>query len=110
VTPFLLGIGSTILGRLLSTQGDHAGAVDALHAAARHAERAGLADPGWDPCPGDLVESLLTLGRVEEAEAELARLVAAGAGLDRPHLETRSHGWRPSCGRPARDRTTTPWR
>ena len=87
MTPFLLGIGSTILGRLLSTRGDHAGAVDALHAAARHAERAGLADPGWDPCPGDLVESLLTLGRVEEAEAELARLVAAGAGLDRPHLE-----------------------
>jgi DNA-binding CsgD family transcriptional regulator len=85
--PFLLGIGSTILGRLLSTRGDHAGAVAALHAAARHAERAGLADPGWDPCPGDLAESLLALGRVDEAEAELARLAAAGAGLDRPHLE-----------------------
>ena len=84
--PFLHGIGSTILGRLLSTQGDHAGAVEALRTASRHAERADLADPGWNPCPGDLVESLLALGRDDEAEAELARLVAAGAGLDRPHL------------------------
>jgi DNA-binding CsgD family transcriptional regulator len=89
--PFLLGIGSTVLGRLLSTQGDHAGAVKALRDAARHAGRAGLADPGWDPCPGDLAESLLALGRVDEAEAELARLVAAGAGLDRPHLTAVLH-------------------
>ena len=84
--PWLLGIASTILGQLLSTQGDHAGAVDALRTAAQHADRAGLADPGWAPCPGELVEALLALGRDDEAEVELAQLTAAGAGLDRPHL------------------------
>ena len=84
--PFLLSIAGKILGRLLSTRGDHRGAVDALRTAAQHAERADLADPGWDPAPGELVEALLALGRDDEAEAELARLVAAGSGLDRPHL------------------------
>lgn len=84
--PWLNGIAWTILGRLLSTRGDHAGAVDALRASMRHASRAGLADPGWNPCPGDLAEALLALDRVDEAEAELARLTAECAGRDRPHL------------------------
>jgi len=84
--PWLLGITWTILGRLCSTRGDHQGAVDALRTAAGHAARAGLADPGWDPSPGDLTEALLALGHVDEAAVELSRLSAAAAGLDRPHV------------------------
>ena len=84
--PFLLCIGATVLGRVLSTMGDDEGAVSALRSAGQHAARAGLADPGWTPCPGDLVEALLAVGRADEAEAELARLVDAAARLDRPHV------------------------
>jgi DNA-binding CsgD family transcriptional regulator len=84
--PWLLGIAWTIVGRLCSARGDHEGAVDALRTAAGHAARAGLADPGWEPCPGELTESLLALGRDDDAAVELSRLSATAAGLDRPHV------------------------
>jgi DNA-binding CsgD family transcriptional regulator len=85
--PWLLGIAWTILGRLHMTAGEPAKAVDALRTAATHAAAAGLADPGWNPCPGELTEALLAVGETDAAEVELGRLERALAGADRPHAE-----------------------
>ena len=59
-------------------------AVECLQRVWEHTEREGVDDPGAFPVAPDLVEALLELGRVDEAEAVLARLTELAERQEHP--------------------------
>ncbi len=65
------------LGLLELSRGDPASAYDLLAAAAAQLVAAGVVHPGCVPVLPDLVESLVGLGRLDEAEAAACRLDSA---------------------------------
>ena len=84
--PWLLAITWTISGRVHIARGRTDEAVTALRTAARHAARAGLVDPGWNPCPADLAETLVATGELSAADDAVGALVDGARGLERPHV------------------------
>ena len=72
-----------ILGLLELSVGDLDAAVIRLEAAARWVEQLGSVELGVIPCLPDLAETLVGLGRLEEAQAVVLRLEASATGRDR---------------------------
>jgi tetratricopeptide (TPR) repeat protein len=72
-----------ILGFLDLSLGDLVPAVVHLAAAARWVEQLGSVELGVIPCLPDLAETLVGLGRLEEASAVVDRLEASAIGRDR---------------------------
>jgi DNA-binding NarL/FixJ family response regulator len=71
-----------LLGLLELSRGDAARAHASLAEAHARLDAAGVHEPGYLPLLPDLIESLVTLGRLDEADAMLARLEALAAQLD----------------------------
>lgn len=76
--------GRRALGVAALVAGDHALAATHLQAVVDDVAAAGVGDPGSFPAAPDLVESLVALGRLDEAERELARLAELAAEQAHP--------------------------
>jgi ATP/maltotriose-dependent transcriptional regulator MalT len=73
-----------VLGFLDLSLSDFEAALMNLEPAVRWLEQLGSVEPAVIPCVPDLVEALVALGRVDEAEVLLDRLEAQAAERDRP--------------------------
>jgi DNA-binding NarL/FixJ family response regulator len=70
------------LGHVELSRGDPAAAWQALEALPQALDDFGIAEPCWQPILPDVVETLVALGRLEEAEAVLQQLEAQAAALE----------------------------
>jgi DNA-binding CsgD family transcriptional regulator len=78
-----LRLGPWALGLLELSTGDPAAARARLEPLWKASEAAGIAEPGENRYLGDLVESLIELGELEDAEALTGRLAQRAGKLDR---------------------------
>ncbi len=69
------------LGHVELSRGDPAGAWNALEGLPDALDEFGIAEPGWQPILPDVVETLVALGRLEEAEVFLQQLEAQATAL-----------------------------
>lgn len=84
-----------ILGSARLLAADPVGAVGELEAVSEALDAAGLEEPGAFPLAGDLVESLVGCGRVDDARAVLQRLAVTSERLRHPWglaVSQRCHG------------------
>jgi DNA-binding CsgD family transcriptional regulator len=72
------------LGHLALSTGDAAEAERVLGALWRDSQTAGIVEPGENRYLGDLVEALVALGRMDEADQLAAEIEQRGTELDRP--------------------------
>lgn len=70
------------LGHVELAGGDPAAAWQTLEGVLEGLDAFGIAEPGWQPILPDVVETLVMLGRPDEAEALLARLETRAGALD----------------------------
>jgi DNA-binding CsgD family transcriptional regulator len=73
-----------VLGFVHLSEGSYADAVVHLETAAQRVDALGSVELAIIPCLPDLVEALIALGRIEDAEPLVERLEASAAGRDRP--------------------------
>jgi ATP/maltotriose-dependent transcriptional regulator MalT len=73
-----------VLGFLELSLSNHEQAHAHLRPVVEYLDRMGSAEPGIIPCVPDDIEALVSLGRLDEAEALLDRLAEQGRALDRP--------------------------
>jgi DNA-binding CsgD family transcriptional regulator len=69
------------LGHVELARGDAAAAWQALEGMPEALEAFGIAEPGWQPVLPDVVEALVTLGRLDEADAVLRQLEEQAVAL-----------------------------
>ena len=69
------------LGHVELARGDAAAAWRALEGLPEALDTFGIAEPGWQPILPDVVETLVVLGRLDEAEAVLRQLETQAAAL-----------------------------
>ena len=81
---FNAGWNGAVLGFLELSLSNYERADEHLHPVLRYLEQMGSAEPGIIPCVPDGIEALVALGRLDEAEALLVRLLEQGRALDRP--------------------------
>jgi DNA-binding CsgD family transcriptional regulator len=81
---FNAGWNRAVLGFLELSLSNHEQAHAHLRPVVEYLDRMGSAEPGIIPCVPDDIEALVSLGRLEEAEALLGRLAEQGRALDRP--------------------------
>ncbi len=74
-------LGRWVLGFVALSADAPAEALDALEGLPETMERQGIGDPGRTPVLPDVVEALVAVGRLEEAETVLAGLEAQGSAL-----------------------------
>jgi hypothetical protein len=100
-----------VLGFLELSLSNPTAAMERLEPVLAFLDELGSSEPGVIPCPPDAIEALVSLGRLEEAEALLDRLERQGRTLDRPWAAHRgpgrsfggalgagaSHGGTPAC-------------
>ena len=79
------------LGLLELGRGDPQRAADSFGAALAALDAAGIREPGYLPVLADLVESLVALGRLDEAAAALTRLEASTTGRWAAPAAARGH-------------------
>lgn len=70
------------LGHVELAAGDATGAWHSLDGISEALDEFGIAEPGWHPILPDVVETLVTLDRLDEAEAVLSRLETQATALD----------------------------
>jgi DNA-binding NarL/FixJ family response regulator len=70
------------LGHVELAAGDPAAALQSLEGLPQALGEFGISEPGWQPILPDVVESLVSVGRVEEAEAILQQLEQQAAALE----------------------------
>jgi DNA-binding NarL/FixJ family response regulator len=70
------------LGHIELAGGDPAAAWQSLEGLPEALDDFGIAEPGWYPILPDVVETLVALGRLDEAESVLQQLEAQAAALD----------------------------
>ena len=70
------------LGHVELSRGDLAGAWEALEGLPESLDAFGIAEPGWQPILPDVVETLVALGRLDEAEVVLQQLESQAAALE----------------------------
>jgi DNA-binding NarL/FixJ family response regulator len=73
-----------VLGFLELSLGNPAAAIERLEPVLAFLDELGSPEPGVIPCVPDAIEALVSLGRLDEAEALLDRLERQGRALDRP--------------------------
>jgi DNA-binding CsgD family transcriptional regulator len=73
-----------VLGFLELSLSNPAAAMERLEPVLAFLDGTGSPEPGIVPCLPDAIEALVSLGRLEEAEALLERLERQGRALDRP--------------------------
>jgi tetratricopeptide (TPR) repeat protein len=73
-----------VLGFLELSLSDPTAAMEQLEPVLAFLEEMGSPEPGVIPCLPDAIEALISLGRLDEAEALLDRLERQGRTLDRP--------------------------
>jgi DNA-binding CsgD family transcriptional regulator len=69
------------LGHVELSRGDAAAAWQVLEGLPEALESSGIHEPGWQPILPDVVEALVSLGRLDEAEAVLRQLEQQAAAL-----------------------------
>jgi DNA-binding CsgD family transcriptional regulator len=83
-----------VLGFLELSLSNPAAAIEQLEPVLAFLDEMGSPEPGIIPCLPDAIEALISLGRLEEAEALLDRLARQGRTLDRPWaIATAGRGW-----------------
>jgi DNA-binding CsgD family transcriptional regulator len=82
--PFGASWNRAVLGFLELSLGNHEQAHAALVPAVAFLDRMGAAEPGIIPCIPDDIEALISLGRLDEAEALIEGLAEQGRARDRP--------------------------
>jgi DNA-binding NarL/FixJ family response regulator len=70
------------LGHVELAGGDPAAAWEALQGLPEALDDFGIAEPGWQPILPDVVDTLVALGRLDEAEVVLQQLEAQAAALE----------------------------
>ena len=73
-----------VLGFLELSLGNPTAAIERLEPVLAFLDELGSPEPGVIPCVPDAIEALVSLGRLDEAEALLDRLERQGRALDRP--------------------------
>ena len=73
-----------VLGFLELSLSNPAAAMGRLEPVLAFLDEMGSPEPGIIPCPPDAIEALVSLGRLEEAEALVDRLERQGRTPDRP--------------------------
>lgn len=73
-----------VLGFLEVSLANYERAHEHLEPVVEYLQRMGSAEPGVIPCIPDEIESLIALGRLDDAEALLDRFAAQGRVMDRP--------------------------
>jgi len=84
-----------VLGFLELSLGNPAAAIERLEPVLAFLDELGSPEPGVIPCVPDAIEALVSLGRLDEAEALLDRLERQGRTLERPWAiatAARGHG------------------
>jgi DNA-binding CsgD family transcriptional regulator len=75
-----------VLGFLDLSLGDHAAALVHFEQVRLELDRDGVLEPGTPPVERDRIESLIALGRLEEAETAISAWEQLGRQLDRPFV------------------------